>query len=54
VSSKEVGDGGLKHLHGLTGLQELDLTGIEVTPEGLADLRRALPKCQIVTRPATK
>jgi hypothetical protein len=40
-------DAGLKHLVGLTRLQELDLHGTHVTDEGIAKLQEALPNCQI-------
>jgi len=34
-------------MHGLTKLQSVDLTGTQVTYNGVAKLREALPKCQI-------
>ncbi|MBM4071908.1 MAG: hypothetical protein FJ271_23725 [Planctomycetes bacterium] len=40
-------DAGLIHLHGLTSLKELDLSGTKVTAKGVAALRKALPKCKI-------
>jgi hypothetical protein len=49
--ARRVADAGLKHLHGLTSLRELDLTGTKVTPEGAAALHKALPKCKILTGP---
>ena len=37
----------MTHLHGLTGLKELDLSKSKVTAEGVAALQKALPKCKI-------
>jgi hypothetical protein len=49
-----VSDAGLKHLAGLGSLKELDLTGTQVTADGVAALHKALPKCKIVSGPAGK
>ena len=48
LAGSKVTDDGLKPLHGLTGWQELDLTGTKVTAAGVAALQKALPKCKIV------
>jgi len=40
-------DGGLAHLKGLTGLQELNLQDTRITDASLADLQKALPKTRI-------
>ena len=45
---------GLKHLHGLDNLRELDLTGMKVSAESVAALQKALPKCKITSGPAKK
>jgi Leucine-rich repeat (LRR) protein len=47
LTSTQVSDAGLKHLHALTQLQKLELAGMKVTAEGVAALRKALPKCEI-------
>jgi hypothetical protein len=49
VSDSAVTHEDLKPLHGLTALKELDLTGTKVTPEEIAALQKALPKCHIVS-----
>lgn len=49
-----VSDAGLKHLAGLGNLRRLDLTGTRVTADGVAALRKALPKCDVVSGPAAK
>jgi hypothetical protein len=41
-------DDGLKHLHALSNLRELDLNGTQVTAEGAAALAKALPMCKVV------
>ena len=43
----EVGDAGLIHLTGMTKLEELLLDYTEVTAEGVAKLKKALPNCKI-------
>lgn len=40
-------DAGLAHLKPLTNLTKLELYHTKVTAVGIADLRRALPKCEI-------
>ena len=41
-------DAGLKHVAGMKGLRKLDLSGITgITEKGRAELKRALPGCQI-------
>jgi len=41
-------DAGLKHLHGLANLRELDLTGMQAIASAIAAVQKALPKCKIV------
>ncbi len=45
--SGEITDVGLKHLHNLKSLKALFLGDSRYTPEGLRELRSALPRCQI-------
>jgi Leucine-rich repeat (LRR) protein len=52
LNDTQVSDEGLKHLARLTNLQELDLRGTNVTAAGVAELRKALPNCKIITGPA--
>jgi serine/threonine protein kinase/Leucine-rich repeat (LRR) protein len=40
-------DASLKYMHDLVNLRELDLTGTRVTSEGIAALRKVLPRCDI-------
>jgi hypothetical protein len=40
-------DAALPDLKGLTRLRELDLTGTRVSGKGAAELRQALPRCQV-------
>jgi hypothetical protein len=47
LGSTSITDDGLVHLHSLSDLQLLDLTGTRVTSAGVANLRTALPDCQI-------
>ena len=42
-----VSDNGLKHLAGLANLQSIGLEDTKTTGEGIAELRRALPQCQV-------
>lgn len=42
-----VSDAGLKHIAELKSLRNLMLRSEYHTPEGLAELRRALPNCEI-------
>lgn len=44
---REITDAGLQQLQGLTKLTKLDLQETKVTPQGIADLKQALPKCEI-------
>ena len=37
----------LKQLYGLTNLKTLDLTGTEVTANGIAELKEKLPDCDV-------
>jgi hypothetical protein len=48
INCREVTDLGLPHLQGLTSLKRLELTGTQVTPEGVKKLQEALPECEIV------
>lgn len=41
-------DEALKHLAGLSNLKTLDLTGTQVTKDGVATLQKALPKCKVI------
>lgn len=45
-------DAHLKHLHELRNLTELGLTGANVTPAALAELKKALPNCWVMHVPA--
>jgi hypothetical protein len=47
LGNTKVGDAGLAHLKGLTGLKSLDLQGTPVTAKGLEAFRAAVPGCQI-------
>jgi hypothetical protein len=44
----KVTDAGLKHLAGVKQLLSLDLRATQVTDKGKADLKKALPKLQIM------
>jgi serine/threonine protein kinase/Leucine-rich repeat (LRR) protein len=46
-----VNDAGLKQLTGLSHLTQLDLSGTHITADGVATLKKALPKCKIVSDP---
>jgi Leucine-rich repeat (LRR) protein len=54
LAGSSIGDETLKHLHGLTGLRELDLTGTKVSAEGIAAAKKALPGCKITSDPPRK
>jgi hypothetical protein len=43
----EITDVGLKHLHNLKALKALFLGDGKYSPEGLKELRKALPNCEI-------
>ena len=47
LSGTDVTDDGLKHLHRLVNLKQLDLTNTQVTAAGVAELKTALPGCNI-------
>ena len=51
LDGTKVTDAGLKDLEGLKNLSELYLNRTQVTVVGLWDLRKALPKCTIVSGP---
>ena len=48
MSDIQITDAGLVHLKGLTGLQTLNLAGTKVTDAGVAELKKALPNCEII------
>jgi len=43
-----IDDDDLQYLKALTDLEELDLTGTQVTDEGVKKLQQALPNCRII------
>ncbi|HEY7425286.1 MAG TPA: hypothetical protein VH682_13725 [Gemmataceae bacterium] len=43
----KITDAGLKHLRGLSELRQLDLEGHPITAQGIAELRKALPKLEV-------
>ena len=45
----QITDAGLVHLKGLTKLQTLGLIGTMVTETGVADLKKVLPNCKIIS-----
>ena len=47
LSNTQVSDAGLKHLKGMSSLQRLWLINTHVSDEGVAELRAALPNCNI-------
>jgi serine/threonine protein kinase/Leucine-rich repeat (LRR) protein len=47
LAGSGVGDEGLTALHAMSQLRELDLSGSKATEAGVAELRKALPKCKI-------
>lgn len=47
LSSNRVGDVGLAHLKGLTGLNALTILMTQATPDGVASLRKSLPQLRI-------
>jgi hypothetical protein len=49
-----VSDAGLKDLAGLSNLEQLNVTGTQVTADGIAALQKALPKCKIHSGLAAK
>ena len=49
LQGTKVTDAGLKHLTALTGLETLNLGKTQVTPGGVAQLQKALPKCKVRT-----
>ena len=46
-NKKDLTDAGLVHIKGLTKLGNLDLSFSQVTRAGIAELKKALPKCNI-------
>jgi serine/threonine protein kinase len=51
LASSGATDVSLKNLHDLVKLRELDLTATKVTAAGVAELQKALPKCNIKAAP---
>jgi serine/threonine protein kinase len=49
-----VTDTALMYLAALKGLTQLDLSGTKTTAEAIAELKKALPKCQIHSTPKSK
>ena len=47
LNNTQITDAGLVHLKGMTNMQNLDLTFPRITDAGVADLKKALPKCKI-------
>ena len=47
IHCNDVTDAGLANLYGLKNLKHIDLTGTQVTPEGVKKLQAALPYCRI-------
>jgi eukaryotic-like serine/threonine-protein kinase len=47
LNSTAVSDAGLKNLYGLKNLQKLNVNLTKVTVAGVADLRKALPQCDV-------
>ena len=47
LRNTQITDEGLKHLYGLP-VDEIDLTGTNVTDAGVDNLRRSLPECTII------
>jgi Leucine-rich repeat (LRR) protein len=54
LATSGVTDDGLKRLSGLRNLRELELIGTKVTAAGTAELRRALPECNVMIGKAAK
>jgi hypothetical protein len=50
ISSRKITDKGLVSIHGLRRLRTLTLVAPKVTPKGIAELRRHLPRCEIIQR----
>ena len=48
LAATEITDEGLKRLHALTNLKHLDVTSTQVTAAGIADLKAALPNCEVI------
>ena len=48
-NKKDLTDAGLVHLKGLTKLEDLNLIGTQVTAAGVAELKKALPKCRNIS-----
>ena len=46
-----VTDGSIQHLARLTALKELKLDGTQVSPTGIAELRKKLPNCRVEYEP---
>jgi len=48
LGASPIGDGAVAHLKRMTGLRVLYVNGTQITPQGIAELRAALPKCAIL------
>lgn len=48
ISQTRITDAGLEHLTGLPDLRRLDLSGTQVTDAGVGELKKALPRCEIL------
>ncbi|MCX7700041.1 MAG: protein kinase [Gemmataceae bacterium] len=49
LAGSQVNDASVKYLAQLSGLEELDLRQTRLTPAGIEELKKAMPKCRIVT-----
>ena len=49
LSHTEVSNVGLGHLRGLSALEVIDLRGTKVTEAGVTELKRALPRAEILS-----
>ncbi len=50
LENTRVGDPGLKQLANLSRLEHLDVSGTQTTDRGLAEIRKALPRCEVVRK----
>ena len=49
LNDMPITDAGLRALHGMTQLQSVNVYGTRVTEAGAAELRKAIPKCNVYT-----
>jgi internalin A len=54
LAGTQITDAGLKHLTGLKNLREFPLVDTEVTDVGVAELKKALPDCNIIWWPSSR